>query len=115
LSGKYKRGMIAPLPGTRIDDATRQGWSEGWSDYGNEHTWKVLDTLFKVSEQVGKEPAQVALRWLLQRPGVTAPIIGATQERHLEDAIAALSVKLEPDEIASLEEAYIPHATAGHE
>jgi aryl-alcohol dehydrogenase-like predicted oxidoreductase len=102
LSGKYKRGMIAPLPGTRIDDATRQGWSEGWSDYGNEHTWKVLDTLFKVSEQVGKEPAQVALRWLLQRPGVTAPIIGARTEKHLQSNLGSTGWTLGDEHMAAL-------------
>jgi 1-deoxyxylulose-5-phosphate synthase len=76
---------------------------------------EVVDRLERLSAARGLPMSQLALAWLLGKPAVTAPIIGATQERHLEDAIAALSVKLEPDEIASLEEAYIPHATAGHE
>jgi len=57
--------------------------------------------------------AQVALAWLLRKPAVTAPIIGATALRHLDDAVAALSLKLTGEEIATLEAPYIPHALAG--
>jgi aryl-alcohol dehydrogenase-like predicted oxidoreductase len=57
--------------------------------------------------------AQVALAWLLQKPGVTAPIIGATKPHHLEDAIAALSVKLSGEDVAALEEPYVPHPILG--
>lgn len=105
LSGKYKRGMTAPLANTRLDDATRLGWSEGWAVYGNEHTWKVLDTLLEVSKQVGKEPAQVALRWLLQRPGVTAPIIGARTVRHLESNLGAVGWTLSNEHMSVLTKA----------
>ncbi|WGS46476.1 aldo/keto reductase [Burkholderia sp. JSH-S8] len=59
--------------------------------------------------------AQVALAWLLQKSGVTAPIIGASKPRHLEDAVAALSLELTTEEIAALEAPYVPHAVAGHE
>ncbi|MXN76590.1 aldo/keto reductase [Burkholderia sp. 4701] len=59
--------------------------------------------------------AQVALAWLLQKSGVTAPIIGASKPRHLEDAVAALSLELSAEEIAALEAPYVPHAVAGHE
>jgi 1-deoxyxylulose-5-phosphate synthase len=59
--------------------------------------------------------AQVALAWLLGRPGVTAPIVGATKVAHLEDALAAEELELTPDEIARLEERYVPHAVSGHE
>jgi aryl-alcohol dehydrogenase-like predicted oxidoreductase len=58
-------------------------------------------------------PAQVALAWLLQKPVVTAPIVGATKPAHLDDAVAALKVGLTADEIASLEEPYVPHAVVG--
>ena len=58
--------------------------------------------------------AQVALAWMLSKPFVTAPIIGATKPHHLEDAIAALSVQLSPDEIRHLEEAYQPHPVIGY-
>ena len=59
--------------------------------------------------------AQVALAWLLHKPGVTAPIVGATKLAHLEDALAAEQLKLSDSEIARLEEPYVPHATSGHE
>jgi aryl-alcohol dehydrogenase-like predicted oxidoreductase len=58
--------------------------------------------------------AQVALAWLLHKPGVTAPIVGATKREHLEDAIAAEQLSLSDEEIARLEEPYVPHAVAGH-
>ena len=54
-----------------------------------------------------------ALAWLLSRPVVTSPIVGATKPHHLEDAVAALNLRLSPEEIASLEEPYVPHAVAG--
>jgi len=53
------------------------------------------------------------LAWLLHKPGITAPIIGASKPHHLEDALAALTVKLTPEEIAKLEEPYVPHPIAG--
>jgi aryl-alcohol dehydrogenase-like predicted oxidoreductase len=59
-------------------------------------------------------PAQVALAWLLQRPGVTAPIIGATKPAHLADALAAEQLELTAEEVARLEEPYVPHPVLGH-
>ena len=56
----------------------------------------------------------MALAWLLQRPGVTAPIVGATKLEHLEDALAAEALELSEGDVARLEEPYIPHAVAGH-
>ena len=58
--------------------------------------------------------AQVALAWLLHKPGVTAPIVGATKAEHLDDALAAEQLPLSDDEIARLEEPYVPHAVSGH-
>lgn len=62
----------------------------------------------------GNPSAQVALAWLLHKPGVTAPIVGATKLGHLEDALAAEQLRLNQDEIARLEEPYVPHPIAGH-
>ena len=59
-------------------------------------------------------PAQVALAWLLHRPGVTAPIVGATQEAHLADALAAEELALSAEEMKRLEEPYVPHPVLGH-
>jgi aryl-alcohol dehydrogenase-like predicted oxidoreductase len=83
LSGKYRRGMVAPPPGTRVEIAEEQGWGESWSAYNNESTWQVVDALLAVGEDAGKTPAQVALNWLLGQPGVTAPIIGARTTEQL--------------------------------
>jgi len=58
--------------------------------------------------------AQVALAWLSSKPGVVAPIVGASKIHHLEDAVLALSIKLTKDEVAALEAPYIPHPIAGH-
>jgi aryl-alcohol dehydrogenase-like predicted oxidoreductase len=58
--------------------------------------------------------AQVALAWLLQKPGVTAPIVGATKPHHLADALAALELTLDADEVKALEEPYRPHPVLGH-
>ncbi len=74
---------------------------------------KVVDRLGQLSERRGIPRAQLALAWLLAKPAITAPIVGATKPHHLEDAAAALSVRLSPEEIASLEEPYIPHPVLG--
>jgi aryl-alcohol dehydrogenase-like predicted oxidoreductase len=89
LTGKVRRGMTAPPRGSRVKTAQEEGWSESWDAYANEHTWNVLDELFAVAEETGKTPAQVALNWLLQRPGVTAPIIGARTLEQLESNLGA--------------------------
>ncbi len=74
---------------------------------------RVVERVGQIAEARGVSRAQVALAWLLHKPGVTSPIIGATKPNHLEDAVAALSLKLSPQEIVSLEEPYIPHPVAG--
>jgi 1-deoxyxylulose-5-phosphate synthase len=74
----------------------------------------VIDAAEAVAAERGVPSAQVALAWVLQRPGVTAPIVGATKVAHLEDALAALELRLSGDEIARLEAPYVPHRVAGH-
>jgi aryl-alcohol dehydrogenase-like predicted oxidoreductase len=74
---------------------------------------KVVDRLGVIAEVRGIPRARIALAWLLGKPGVTAPIVGASKPHHLEDAVAALSVKLAAEEVASLEEPYVPHAVLG--
>ena len=73
----------------------------------------VVDRVGEVAAARGLPRAQVALAWMLSRPAVTAPIVGATRPEHLEDAVAALSVHLTPEEIARLEEPYVPHPVLG--
>jgi 1-deoxyxylulose-5-phosphate synthase len=82
--------------------------------YGRPEDFDVADRVASVAEERGLPAAQVALAWLLHRPGVTAPIVGATKLEHLEDAIAAAGVSLSEDEIARLEEPYVPHPVLGH-
>ena len=69
----------------------------------------------ELAAERGVPGAQVALAWLLGRPGVTAPIVGATKVGHIEDALAAETLELSADEVARLEEPYLPHAVSGHE
>ena len=73
----------------------------------------VIDRVGEIAKARAVPRAQVALAWLLAKPGVTAPIVGATKPHHLEDAAAALELRLTADEIAQLEAPYVPHAVAG--
>lgn len=73
----------------------------------------VVERLAAIAEKRGVPRAQISLAWLLQKEPVTAPIFGATKMSHLEDAVASLSITLTPEEIASLEETYVPHAVVG--
>jgi aryl-alcohol dehydrogenase-like predicted oxidoreductase len=74
---------------------------------------KVVDRVAEVAAARGVPRAQVALAWLLAKPVITAPIVGATKLHHLDDALASVNVKLSADEITSLEEPYVPHAVVG--
>ena len=75
----------------------------------------MIERVAEVAAERGVPPAQVALAWLLHKPGVTAPIVGATKVEHVEDALAAESLVLSEEEIARLEEPYVPHPVAGIE
>lgn len=75
---------------------------------------KVIDRVGEVAEKRGVSRATLALAWVLHKPVVTSPIVGATKANHLDDAVAALSVKLTPEEVTSLEELYVPHPVLGH-
>ncbi|HUP05824.1 MAG TPA: aldo/keto reductase [Caldimonas sp.] len=75
---------------------------------------KVVEAVKHVAAERGVPRAQVALAWLLAKPGITAPIVGATKLEHLDDAVAALGLRLTAEEIAALEAPYVPHAIAGH-
>jgi aryl-alcohol dehydrogenase-like predicted oxidoreductase len=77
--------------------------------YGQADNLIINQRVSDLAEKRGLPMAQVALTWMLSKPGITAPIIGATKPNHLEDAVAALAVQLTQDEIRQLEEAYQPH------
>jgi aryl-alcohol dehydrogenase (NADP+) len=82
--------------------------------YFSENDVAVRDRLLQLSQRLNKKPATVALAWLLNKPAVTAPIIGATKLSHLDDAVAAVSLKLSKDEMKSLEELYKAKMIFGH-
>ncbi|MGW8251920.1 MAG: aldo/keto reductase, partial [Anaerolineales bacterium] len=84
------------------------------SMYYQEDDFKVVERLSSVAQARGQSMAQVALAWMLHKPGVTAPIIGASKMHHLEEAVAAEAIQLSPEEIAQLEEPYRPHRVLGH-
>jgi aryl-alcohol dehydrogenase-like predicted oxidoreductase len=110
------RGLLA---GTRTRDGerrTERARTDAFTDqlYGRPEDFDVIDRLEEVAAQRGAPPAQVALAWLLAKPGVTAPIVGATRPGHLEDALAAERLALTHDEVARLEEPYVPHPVLGH-
>lgn len=75
---------------------------------------RVADRVAEVARARGISAAQVALAWLLAKPGVSAPIVGASKMAHLEDAAAAVGLTLSAEETARLEEVYVPHAVLGH-
>jgi aryl-alcohol dehydrogenase-like predicted oxidoreductase len=75
----------------------------------------IVDQVAAIAEKRGVPRVQIAIAWMLQKEPVTAPIIGATKISHLEDAVAALSITLTPEETASLEEPYVPHRIVGHQ
>ncbi len=82
--------------------------------YYQDADFAVVDRVTQVATARGVSNAQVALAWLLHQPAMTAPIVGASKPQHLADAIAAVSLKLEPAEVKSLEEPYRPHPVLGH-
>jgi aryl-alcohol dehydrogenase-like predicted oxidoreductase len=110
------RGLLAgnrTRDGERLTTRARTD-SFGDSLYTPEIDFAVVDRAVEVASARGVPSAQVALAWLLHKPGVTAPIVGATKVEHLEDALSAEQLELSADEIAQLEDAYVPHAISGH-
>jgi 1-deoxyxylulose-5-phosphate synthase len=109
------RGLLA---GTRErggqQHTVRAGTDPIADDLYDDADFDVVDAVRAVAGERGLPPAQVALAWLLGRPAVTAPIVGATKSRHVQDAIAAVDVILSEDEVARLEAPYRPHPVLGH-
>jgi 1-deoxyxylulose-5-phosphate synthase len=110
------RGVLAGNRSREGERRTSRAETDAFADhlYKPEVDFDVIDRLGEVAEQRGDSPAQVALAWLLHRPGVTAPIVGATKLAHLQDALAAEGLSLSAEEMARLEEPYVPHAISGH-
>jgi 1-deoxyxylulose-5-phosphate synthase len=110
------RGLLAGTRTREGEKLTTRARTDSFGDslYTPEVDFAVVERVVEVAQERGVAPAQVALAWLLGKPGVTAPIVGATKVEHLEDAIAAEQLALSADEIARLEEPYVPHAVSGH-
>jgi len=110
------RGVLA---GTRTRDGgrhTTRSSTDAFTDYLYDQPtdFDVVDAVVEVAAARDVPPAQVALAWLLAKPGVSAPIVGATKKKHLKDALAAEALELSEDEIAALEKPYVPHPVLGH-
>jgi aryl-alcohol dehydrogenase (NADP+) len=82
--------------------------------YYADSDFQVADRVDEVARKRGVSSSQIALAWLLHKPGVTSPIIGASKMAHLDEAVAALEIELGEDEMTSLEEPYVPHRVLGH-
>jgi len=109
------RGMLA---GTRVklgDSSTSRSSSDGLDQilYDQPSDWEVVGAVKRLAAERGEPAARVALAWLLSKPAVTAPIVGATKLAHLDDAIAAAEIELSPEEIAVLEAPYRAHPVRG--
>jgi aryl-alcohol dehydrogenase-like predicted oxidoreductase len=108
------RGRLAHLQDKARGTARANDDAYAEQMYDHASDQDVIEANRAVAAARGVSPAETALAWLLSRPGVTAPIIGATKLEHLETALRALDVELTPDEIAKLEAPYQPHAVRGH-
>lgn len=102
LTGKYHRGMAEPPIGTRVGD---QEDGTSWQANNNDHTFGVLDALQAVAAEAGRSASQVALRWVLQRPGITAPIIGARTAAQLDDNLRTTEFALADEQVQRLDAA----------
>jgi aryl-alcohol dehydrogenase-like predicted oxidoreductase len=110
------RGLLAgnrTREGERLTSRARTD-EFGESLYTPEVDFAVVDRAGELAAARGVPAAQVALAWLLHKPGVTAPIVGATKLEHLDDAVAAEQLRLDEAEITRLEERYVPHSISGH-
>ncbi len=109
------RGMLAGTRTTLGDDSTPRSQSDVVDQilYDQPSDWEVVEAVKQVAAQRGDKPAQVALAWLLSKPAVAAPILGATKLAHLDDAIEAVEKQLSDEEIALLEAPYQPHPVKG--
>jgi len=110
------RGLLAGNRTRSGEKLTTRAKTDAFGDalYKPELDFPVVESATEVAGELGAPTAQVALAWLLHRPGVTAPIVGATRLEHLEDALCAEQLSLSHEVIARLEEPYVPHPIAGH-
>jgi aryl-alcohol dehydrogenase-like predicted oxidoreductase len=110
------RGFLAGNRKREGGGETMRANNDDYADsmYFREEDFTIADRAQEIAQKRGVTSSQIALAWLLNKPYITAPIIGATRLEHLEQAIASLEIDLSEDEIAALEEAYQPHPVLGH-
>jgi aryl-alcohol dehydrogenase-like predicted oxidoreductase len=110
------RGVLAGNRTRSGERRTTRSTTDAFTDYLYDQPtdFDVVEAAQQVAEGRGVPTAQVALAWLLSKPGVTAPIMGSTKLSHLQDALAAEEVTLSDDEVATLEKPYVPHPVLGH-
>jgi len=108
LAGNRTRGE------ERGDTARAKSDRFAADNYFADNDFDVVDRVIEVARTRGETPAKIALAWVLSKPGVASPIIGASKSSHLDDAIAALDINLTDEEIRRLEEPYLPHRVLGH-
>jgi aryl-alcohol dehydrogenase (NADP+) len=108
------RGFLAGK--RRSKDETLRAKTDAYAQglYYKESDYTVADRLTEVAQKRGVSNSQIALAWMLSKPGVTAPIVGASKLSHLEEAVKAVEIKLSEEEIKLLEEPYEPHGVLGH-
>jgi aryl-alcohol dehydrogenase (NADP+) len=109
------RGFLAGNRRSPTDADTERGRTDGFGHglYYAPEDLTVADRCADVARERGVKPAQIALAWVLSRPGVTAPIVGASKMHQLDEAVAASTIVLTEDEVRRLEEPYLPHRVLG--
>ena len=110
------RGVLTGNRTRQGEKRTTRAGTDDFTDYlySQPTDFDVVDRVGEVAAARGVPAAQVALAWLLAKPGVTAPIVGSTKVGHLDDALAAEQLTLSAEEMATLEEPYVPHPVLGH-
>jgi 1-deoxyxylulose-5-phosphate synthase len=108
LAGNRSRDDVGPTQRAKSDAFAHEM-------YYQPEDFDVVDQVVALAQERNVSPAQIALAWLLHLPGVTSPIIGASKMHHLDEAVAAVEVKLSPEEVQQLEEPYQPHRVLGHD
>jgi aryl-alcohol dehydrogenase-like predicted oxidoreductase len=109
------RGFLAGNRSSREKGETTRAKSDSFAHrlYYQDSDFAIVDRVTRLAEKRGVSNAQIALAWMLHKPGITSPIIGATKPHHIEDAVKALQVKFADEEIKVLEEPYQPHPVLG--
>lgn len=113
LTGKYNREMAGNIPADmRLHKASDEGWSEMWENYANEKTWRIIDTLTKIAKETDKSIPQVALNWVKDQPGVTAPIIGSRKPEQIKDNLGCVGWSLSDEQrkrLNTVSEPFLPY------